>query len=74
LQGIELCFPETTVALDEGCCAFERVGVKTASMHAAVDFALEQASGLKDPKMLGNGRQRHVEGCGQGLNGGFALG
>jgi hypothetical protein len=43
-------------------------------MHATVDFALQQAGGFEDAEVLGDGRQGHVEGGGEGFDGGLALG
>jgi hypothetical protein len=41
--------------LDESIGFFERVGIEAAAVDAAIDFALEQACGFKDAKMLRNG-------------------
>ncbi len=43
-------------------------------MDAAIDFSAEQAGGFENAEMLGDGGEGHVEGGGEGFNGGFALG
>jgi len=59
--------------LDECGGILEGVGIQAAAVDAAVDFALEQARGFKDAKVLGNGGQRHVEWSGERLHRGLAL-
>ena len=43
-------------------------------MDAAVDFTPEQARGFENAQVLGDGRQRDVEGSGKFGDGGFATG
>jgi hypothetical protein len=40
----------------------------------AVDFAVEQARGFEDAQVLGDGRERDVEGSGKFRDGGLAAG
>ena len=42
-------------------------------MDAAIDFALEQASGLENTQVLGHGWERKWERLGELCHGGFAL-
>lgn len=42
-------------------------------MDAAIDFALEQASGLENTQVLGHGWEREWEWLGELRDGGFAL-
>jgi hypothetical protein len=42
-------------------------------VHATVDFAPKQAGGLQDAQVLGDGRERNVEGRGEFGYGGVAL-
>ncbi len=43
-------------------------------MDAAVDFTPEQAGGFEDAQVLGDGRERDVEGSGKFADGSFAAG
>jgi len=59
---------------DPGGGGFHGLGVEAAAVDAAIDFAAEQAGGFQDAEMFGDGGEGHVEGCGEGVDGGFALG
>jgi hypothetical protein len=43
-------------------------------VDAAVDFTPEQAGGFEDAQVLGDGRERDVEGSGKFVDGSFAAG
>ena len=43
-------------------------------MDAAVDFSPQQAGGFEDAQVLGDGRERDVEGSGEFGDGSFAAG
>jgi hypothetical protein len=73
-QGVELRFPEGAVVLDPGGGGFHGLGVETAAVDAAIDFAAEEAGGFEDAEMLGDGGEGHVERGGEGFDGGFAVG
>jgi hypothetical protein len=73
-QGIELVFPEGAVPLNPGGGILHGLGSQAAAVEAAVDFAAEQAGGLQHAEVLGDSRERDVEGRGELGDGGSALG
>jgi hypothetical protein len=72
-QGVELRFPEGAVVVDPGGGGFHGLGVQTAAVDAAIDFAAEEAGGFEDAEMFGDGGEGHIEGLCEGLDGGFAV-
>jgi hypothetical protein len=50
-----------------------RLRSESAAVDAAVDFALEEAGGLEDAKVLGDGGKGEREGFGKLGDGGFTL-
>jgi hypothetical protein len=73
-ERIELGFPEGAVVVDPGSGSLHGLGVEAAAVDATIDFAAEQAGGFQDAEMLGDGGEGNGEGCGEGVDGGFALG
>ena len=69
-----MAFPEDAVGFDPGCGVLHRSGSKAAAVDAAVDFTPEQSCGLEDTQVLGDGRERDIEGSGKFGDGGFATG
>ena len=63
-QGIQLRFPESAVRFDPRGSALHRLSGQAAAVDAAVDFALEQASGFEDAEVFGNGGEGNVKGSG----------
>jgi hypothetical protein len=48
--------------------------MKSATMDASIDFALQKPCRFEYAKVLGNGRERHAEGLCQFRNHGFSAG
>ena len=66
-------FPEGAVLLDPGSRILHRLGSQSATVDAAIDFALEQARGFQDAHVFRDGRQRNPEGLRKFRDHGFAL-
>jgi hypothetical protein len=73
-QGSELVFPEGAIVFDPLSRVFHWFRREAAAVDATVDFATEQAGGLENAQMLGNGWERDIERSGQFRDGRFALG
>ena len=71
-QGIELVFPEGAILRDPRRGVLHGLGGEAAAVHAAVDFAVEEACGLEDAQVLRDGRQRNAERFGELGNHGLA--
>jgi hypothetical protein len=72
-ESVELRLPEDAVLRNPCGGAFHGVGVETAAMNAAIDFAAQQASGFKNAKMFGDGGERHLKRLGEFGDFGLAL-
>ena len=66
-------FPKGAILRDPGRGRLHGPGGKTATVNAAIDFAMQQAGGFKDAQVLRDGGKGHRERRGKVLNGGFSL-
>jgi len=64
-EGIELRLPKAPVFLDPSRRRFEWPAVELAAAQPALLLALDQPGRLQDVQVLGDRRQRHLEGLGQ---------
>jgi hypothetical protein len=72
-QGVELGFPKGAVLRDPRRGRLHGLGGETATVNAAIDFAMQQAGGFKDAQVLRDSGKGHRERRGKVLNGGFSL-
>jgi hypothetical protein len=69
-----LFFPEDAIVLDPLRGGLHRLRGEAAAVDAAVDFALEEAGGLENAEMLGDGGKGEWKRFGKLSDGRFALG
>jgi hypothetical protein len=71
LESVELPLPELAVVSDPFGCALHRLGSESASVHASVLVAHDQAGAFEDAQMFRDGGKGHVVRRGEIADGRF---